>query len=502
MKIQCNKPKCPIKKAAVGDFDICPACHKNVSTLPTAPEMDCKKILIGGMLLAIMIGGTYYWYSRKKVDNVIEVPNTEVVMRLAGSTTIGSHLVPALVRTFLQSKYKVTNIQTLTQKDSSILIYGQQGKRNMGITIRANGTDAGFNNLSDGQADITMASNKINDAMKSKLSNLGNMTSKENEYTIGMDGIAVIVHAKNPLNTLTIEALARIYSTATGDWSKVGAKVGVINPMAREAGSGTGKFFSEKVMNINNNIRYMGDKVKRYHSNERIALEVGADSNAIGFISMEAYKNLNKDKIKIIELKAAENTASVPFLPQTINNQSYYLSRRLYLYTATAKTASVNEFINFVISDKGQKIVQETGFVGTVSDDEPVDFVKYDNVQYPPEYLAKIKGLKTMPYQIRFETNSSILDSKAEADYKRAITYLASKKKKALLIGFADSRGDADANQSLSEERANAVVEKLRAAGVSSEDALGFGEAVAIGDNTTVEGMSINRRVEIWIKNN
>jgi outer membrane protein OmpA-like peptidoglycan-associated protein len=68
-----------------------------------------------------------------------------------------------------------------------------------------------------------------------------------------------------------------------------------------------------------------------------------------------------------------------------------------------------------------------------------------------------------------------------------------------LIAGHADSRGSHDYNQTLSEQRAKAVVEYLKTShGISPNKLLskGFGETQPIIDNDTEENRSLNRRVE------
>jgi phosphate transport system substrate-binding protein len=190
----------------------------------------------------------------------------------------------------------------------------------------------------------------------------------------------------------------------------------------------------------------------------------------------------------------------VPFSPNTIANEDYYLSRRLYLYTGKTNSEWTNKFIAYTKSDAGQKIVQATGFVGTVSTDGPVEPTLYAGITYPEAYRDLTKGLKTMPYHIRFEKNSDILDTKALEDAKRAINYFKSKGKRPLLIGFADSDGEDGYNVELSKRRAEAVINAFKEASLDSDAPQGFGKAIPIGDNSTDEGKSQNRRVEIWVK--
>lgn len=72
--------------------------------------------------------------------------------------------------------------------------------------------------------------------------------------------------------------------------------------------------------------------------------------------------------------------------------------------------------------------------------------------------------------------------------------------------GHTDAVGSDDANQTLSEERANAVVQALLKGGVSAElSAVGYGESKPVAPNETADGTDnaagrqLNRRVEIFI---
>lgn len=67
--------------------------------------------------------------------------------------------------------------------------------------------------------------------------------------------------------------------------------------------------------------------------------------------------------------------------------------------------------------------------------------------------------------------------------------------------GHTDSQGDPEANQRLSEERANSVLASLAEQGVERERmiSIGFGETRPIADNDTVEGRRKNRRTAFVI---
>lgn len=76
--------------------------------------------------------------------------------------------------------------------------------------------------------------------------------------------------------------------------------------------------------------------------------------------------------------------------------------------------------------------------------------------------------------------------------------------KKIRVEGHTDSRGDADANLQLSEQRAQAVRDALISLGVASErvTALGMGEDFPISSNEDEDGRARNRRVDVILLDN
>jgi len=68
--------------------------------------------------------------------------------------------------------------------------------------------------------------------------------------------------------------------------------------------------------------------------------------------------------------------------------------------------------------------------------------------------------------------------------------------------GHTDSRGNSEYNQTLSQQRAQSVVDYLATNGIDSSrlTAIGFGEEIPIADNENEEGRQLNRRIEFKVK--
>ena len=114
------------------------------------------------------------------------------------------------------------------------------------------------------------------------MAGLGDMFSPGCEIVLGLDGIAVFVNKSNPVNALTKQQIADIFSGKTTDWSQVGGNPGPINLYAGDENSGTFDTFKSLVLEN----RPLSTKASRYENSAKLSDEVAADTNGIGFTGM------------------------------------------------------------------------------------------------------------------------------------------------------------------------------------------------------------------------
>jgi len=130
------------------------------------------------------------------------------------------------------------------------------------------------------------------------------------------------------------------------------------------------------------------------------------------------------------------------------------------------------------------------------------------------EYSAKEPFLRDVPmerisegstvvmHNIFFDLDSYVLGQESRTELNKVAAFLLNHPElKVEIGGHTDSTGSAGYNQTLSEKRAEAVVEYLTGHGVDLENltAKGYGDTVPVGDNATEEGRSLNRRTELKI---
>ena len=103
---------------------------------------------------------------------------------------------------------------------------------------------------------------------------------------------------------------------------------------------------------------------------------------------------------------------------------------------------------------------------------------------------------------IFFEVGKAELKPISYVELNKAVTLMKNNKTMKIEVGgHTDNVGAEATNQSLSQRRAQSVVEYMVLAGVERERliAKGYGESVPIADNSTKEGRAKNRRTEFVI---
>ena len=227
---------------------------------------------------------------------------------------------------------------------------------NVGVT--GGGTGTGFAALLNNTCDIAMASRQVEEN-EINLAKKQNITYKE--FIVGLDGLAVLVNKNNPINNLTIEQIRDIFMAKIKNWKEVGGESRPIVLLSRESNSGTHMFFKEQVIRLGNknNKDEFSPKALLMPSSQAIVDEIYQNPNAIGYAGIGFISK----QTKTISISAKNSTDFVEPTIENVMTRKYPISRPLYLYTNGNPKGLVKDFIDYALSDEGQKIVVETSFV-------------------------------------------------------------------------------------------------------------------------------------------
>jgi phosphate transport system substrate-binding protein len=215
------------------------------------------------------------------------------------------------------------------------------------ISVQGGGSGVGIASLLDGTCDIADASRSIKEKEIGQAKEAG---VEPVEHVVARDAIAVVVHPSNPLKGLTREQIKSIYTGKISNWSEVGGEDKKIVILSRDSASGTFEAFNKLALDKE---KVRPDALLQA-SNQAIAVSVSKTPGAIGYIGL-GYVS---DDVKVLTVDEIEPTKA------TALSGDYPLSRPLYMYTNGVPEGAVKDFIDFVLSEVGQDLVEENGFVG------------------------------------------------------------------------------------------------------------------------------------------
>ncbi|HMV27854.1 MAG TPA: phosphate ABC transporter substrate-binding protein [Anaerolineales bacterium] len=226
------------------------------------------------------------------------------------------------------------------------------------ISVTGGGSGTGIAALINGTVDIANASRKIKDEELTEAQSKG---VDPLEHIIARDAIAVIVNPENPVNELTLQQIADIYSGKITNWREVGGEDRPIVKLSRETNSGTHVYFLETVLRLGDkeNKTLFSTDTLLLPSSEGIIAEVRQNPNAIGYDGLGYVP----DDLKMIAI--AKETGGTYVLPAiaTVNDKTYPIARDLYMYTNGEPTGAVKEYLDWILSPEAQEIVAKLGFV-------------------------------------------------------------------------------------------------------------------------------------------
>lgn len=226
------------------------------------------------------------------------------------------------------------------------------------IAVTGGGSGTGFSALISGTCDIAMSSRTI----KQKEIELARSKGTDpKEITIALDGLAVIVHPSNPVDKLTIAQLADIFTGRIKNWKEIGGTDSEIVLLSREVNSGTHVYFKEHVLQHGkpDAKEEFAPGALLMPSSQAIADEIAQNPSAIGYFGMGYISSSQK----VVSIAADQNSPYIPPTTDNVINGTYPISRPLFFYIKGEPDALVQDFIDFTLSERGQKIVLETDFV-------------------------------------------------------------------------------------------------------------------------------------------
>jgi phosphate transport system substrate-binding protein len=220
------------------------------------------------------------------------------------------------------------------------------------IQVSGGGSGVGIQAIGAKTVDIGMTSAEVTAAQKAQYPSFV-------ITTVAHDGVAVIANPKNTIQYITFDQLKNIYLGKITKWTEItGAGVPGTNNMivvvGRDSASGTRTYFDSTVLGTATPVNTMLEK----NSNGAVTQTVAQTPGAIGYVSIGFVSN----DVKAVPIWFNNLKIVAPSI-STVTDKSYPFSRDLYLVTNGQPAGLTGDFIKYLLSPDGQKIVTEQGYV-------------------------------------------------------------------------------------------------------------------------------------------
>ncbi len=393
-------------------------------------------------------------------------PAATATLRLKGSDTIGGALGPDLARAFVDDH------------------------AGFDVTVEALGSSTAFVGLFDGSADLGASSRPVNEKELAEARRLG--VSLE-EFVIGYDGIAVFVHPKNPVASLTVEQTAQLFRGEISNWKQLGGPDAQVHLLSRPSYSGTHGFFKEKVLRRGDakGPEEFAPGTEWVESSEELVTRVAADPYAVAYVGMGWVG----PGVRALPLALDADQPAIAPAAQTVRDGSYPIYRPLLIYTRGAPHGPAATFLRFVLSPAGQGLVTKHGFIAS---DTPADAIlPADAESAAPE----APGVASVVVRLQFKAGSAKLTASGMRAITRLARQVAARGEWVRVVGHADAEGSPVSNEHMAAWRAQTVAALLRKGGVPADkiEIESAGSEKPLATNQTGEGRDRNRRVEVFV---
>jgi phosphate transport system substrate-binding protein len=236
-----------------------------------------------------------------------------------------------------------TTVLPIAQKAAEVFM-----KKNpdVKVYVSGSGSGTGIKALIDGTTNIATSSRE---AKEKEIADGKAKGVTLTAHKIALDGIVPIVHPSMNMESISMEQLRDIYNGKIKTWKELGGSDRPISIVSRDTSSGTYEVWEEKILK--------GDKVRPdallVASSGQAVQTVAENRYAIGYIGI-GYIDKSIKALKVNSRAATD---------QSVRDGSWPIARPLFMYTNGKPAGKIATFIDFMLSQEGQKIVNEVKYV-------------------------------------------------------------------------------------------------------------------------------------------
>jgi phosphate transport system substrate-binding protein len=219
------------------------------------------------------------------------------------------------------------------------------------VQVTGGGSGTGIAALINGTTDICQSSRAMKDEEKTQLTEKNGAPPVET--VVAQDGLAIYVHESSAVRELSLAQLKGVYTGAITNWKDLGGPDAPITVYGRENNSGTYVYFKDHVLEGAD----FAAAVQTLPGTSAVVNAITKDPNGIGYGGAAYAAGVRECAVK----KDDASPAVLPTL-ENVNSGAYPIARPLFYYTAKAPEGAIKEFMDYVLSPDGQKLVSEVGY--------------------------------------------------------------------------------------------------------------------------------------------
>jgi phosphate transport system substrate-binding protein len=227
------------------------------------------------------------------------------------------------------------------------------------VAVTGGGSGTGISALINGTVDIANCSRKMKPAEIEQARKNG---IEPVEFVVGYDALAVYVHKDNPVKGLAISQLAAVYGEGGNveTWPQLGvdfpsAKDGKIVRYSRQNNSGTYAYFKQAVLGKGREYKLGSLDM---HGSKDVVESVARTPGGIGYSGL-AYAT---EHVQLVPIAKGEGGAYVVPSVKTASDGTYPIARPLFMYTRGQPTGETKKYLDWILSDEGQRILLDKGY--------------------------------------------------------------------------------------------------------------------------------------------
>ncbi len=209
------------------------------------------------------------------------------------------------------------------------------------ISVAAGGSGVGVQKVGEGLVDIGNTGRPLSDE---EVARYGLQS-----FAFAIDGVAVVLHPKNPLVNLTAAQIQEIFSGQITNWKSLGGRDAGIHLYTRDEASGTREVFWEKLLKKS----AIAETANVVASNGAMKSALAGDPDGIGYVS-------------IGHIDATVKAPTLDGIAPTQDNArsgKYPIVRKLYMNTKGAPQGLAAAFITYVMGPEGVKMTRAAGYL-------------------------------------------------------------------------------------------------------------------------------------------